>query len=293
MPYKKFGHSQLIFTRNGLLKFVAVGECTLDRYAHPPDERVGGISLNFALNARGEGESDVALVSCVGTDAAADRVRTALEQAGVDVRQLHSLPGRTASQSIELRADGERIFPPGGYDPGVLADFRLGESDLALIRAADVIAVPCFRQLALLFDPILHARDLRAFLVADLLDGEDLGAGLDGIDPLLDVLDLLFISGDERTVARLLPRSRGTRSLLVVTHGATGSSALVRGERLIAPADPVPPAERVDTNGCGDAFQAAFTVSYLRHRDVQSALHAGARRAARVIRHAGATSDDD
>ncbi len=70
-----------------------------------------------------------------------------------------------------------------------------------------------------------------------------------------------------------------------------GSCALVRGTRTRVPATPVPLAECVDTTGCGDAFQAAFTVEYLRSHRIETALCAGARRAALVIRHLGATSD--
>ena len=51
---------------------------------------------------------------------------------------------------------------------------------------------------------------------------------LKGIDPLLDVFGLLFVSGDEQTVEQLLPRSRRTRTLIVITHGAAGSSARTR-----------------------------------------------------------------
>ena len=44
----------------------------------------------------------------------------------------------------------------------------------------------------------------------------------------------------------------------------------------------------VDTTGCGDAFQAAFTVSYFKDGDIRKALKAAAQQAAKVIQHYGA-----
>jgi fructoselysine 6-kinase len=303
------------------MRIVAVGECTIDRYLDTGVECVGGISLNFAINARRAGAEQVGLVSCIGTDAAAAAVKRRLAGAGIDARHVRSLPGATASQQIRLTADGERLFPPGGYDPGVLAEFRLQQADIEYLRAADVIAIPVFVQIAHLLVPILQQRNPASMRVIDLLDGTDLetlrefgasGAidrarrgdiargddraslhpGPDAVEPFLDAFDVTFISGDESTVERLLPLSNRTRSVLVVTHGAAGSSALVNGVRYVAPAEPVPVHERIDTTGCGDAFQAAFTVDYFRNRDVRSALREGARRAAVVIRHLGATSED-
>ncbi len=271
------------------MRIAAVGECTLDRYPELGAERVGGISLNFALNARREGADQVFLVSCTGSDGRAAAVRHKLGAEGIDTRHVHSLAGATATQEIRLVAGGERVFPPGGYHPGVLTDFRLSNADLALLRTVDVIAVPIFRELQHLADAVQRLPGGNALRVADLLDGADLGPDLAGLDPLLDAFELLFVSGDEAMVERLLEHSRNSRGVIVVTQGAGGSSALVRGTRTSVPATPVPLAECVDTTGCGDAFQAAFTVEYLRSRRIEAALHAGARRAALVIRHLGAT----
>jgi fructoselysine 6-kinase len=273
------------------VRIAAVGECTRDRYIDLNIARVGGISLNFAIHARRAGAESVALVSCIGTDAAGSAVRHSLLEADVDIAHLHQLTGVTASQAIQL-SEGERYFPLGGYDPGVLADFRLSDVDIAFLRSVDVVAVPCFRELMHLFEPMLHARDFPAFRIADLLDGADLGGDLAGVIPLLDRFELLFLSGDESAVELLLPFTRRSNTLIVVTHGAAGSSALAKGDRFVEPAETVPIAQRVDSTGCGDAFQAGFTVEYFRRRDLRSALVAGTRRAARVLRHLGAISDE-
>jgi fructoselysine 6-kinase len=270
------------------MRIVCVGECTRDRYVDRGIDTVGGISLNFAVHARRSGAHDVALVSCTGTDAGAAAARAVLAREGVDASHLHQLPGATASQAIHLSAGGERTFPPGGYDPGVLATFTIDAGDASFIASFDVVVMPFFRQVEHLFDAA-HTAAAGAKRVADLLDGEDLGPGLSGIEPLLNSFDLLFISGTEATVEQFRSLSRQTRTLLVVTRGAAGSSALSGGERFDEPAIPVPAEERLDTTGCGDAFQAAFTVEYFRHGIVRRALRAGALRASDVIRHLGAT----
>jgi fructoselysine 6-kinase len=271
------------------MTIVAVGECTRDRYAALGVERVGGISLNFAVHARACGAPNVALVTCTGTDEWGPAVRSALARAGVDSSHVHSREGDTASQLIELDADGERRFPPGGYNPAVLSAFALDPDDLAFIGGHDVVAVPYFRQVAHLFGPAMQAARPDASRVADLLDGEDLGPDFRGIDAVLDIVDVAFISGGDDAVERLASRSLPTRTLIVVTHGARGCSALVTGRRLFEPASPVPADEQVDTTGCGDAFQAAFTVAWTGGASIQDALRAGSQRAAAVVRYLGAT----
>jgi len=271
------------------VKLVAVGECTNDIYLERDAEMVGGISLNFAVNARRSGADSVAIVSCIGDDAAGARTVAKLEREGLDASHLHQQPGATASQLIQLGERGERIFPAGGYSAGVLADFSPGADDAAFIGSFDVVALVFFRQIQHIATFALRASAGARLRVADLLDGEDLGPNYQGVEPLLDVVDVVFISGDAPTVDRLIDRSRDTRTVIVITHGASGSTALVGGVRYAEPAVRVPVTECVDSTGCGDAFQAAFTVEYDRHRSVQSALRAGAFQAASVIRHLGAT----
>ncbi len=63
-------------------------------------------------------------------------------------------------------------------------------------------------------------------------------------------------------------------SVLVVTRGAAGSDALFRdadGGIAAFHAAAEPPGPPVDETGCGDVFLMAFTVEYLRSRDVRRA----------------------
>ncbi len=276
-------------TEEAGVKIVAVGECTIDRHLDRGVETVGGISLNFAVNCRRAGVRDVALIGGVGTDPAAGLIRAKLAREGVDGSRLHVLPGATPTQAIRLGPGGERIFPPGGYDPGVLATFRLSAVDCGFIASADLVATPYFRQVEHLFWPAMNAAGPGVKRVVDLLDGGDLGPRFAGIEPILGHADVVFLSAGPDAVESLLGYSRDTRTVLVVTHGAAGSSALVGGARFEAGAVAVPRAELVDTTGCGDAFQAGFVIEYFASGDVAGALVAGATRAGEVIRQVGAT----
>ena len=185
-----------------------------------------------------------------------------------------------------MAGGGERIFPPGGYHPGVLAGWSLTPGDLAYIARHDVLTVPVFAQIDHIVQAALHAPGFRGMRVADLLDGSDLGSALSAFEGYAGLLDIAFISAEQEVAELLRPRSREGRTLFVVTHGAAGSTALVHGDMIQQAALAVD--NPVDTTGCGDAFQAAFTVQYVRTGDVAAALRAGAERAALVIQHYGA-----
>jgi fructoselysine 6-kinase len=268
---------------------VAVGECTRDWYLDLGAERVGGISVNFAIGARRAGAAS-AVVSCAGSDRAGDAIGERLAAEEIDATHLHRASGPTATQEIRILPNGEREFPAGGYHPGVLATFALGADDLQFIGRFDLVAAPYFAQIEHLFWPAIRAAKPGSLRVADLLDGADLGPELAGLEPLAGIVELAFLSGDRGTVERLAPCSaRHPEVVFVVTHGSDGSTALSKGTALHQPAVAVPLGERVDTTGCGDAFQAAFAVGYFRGEGLAPALRAGAAAAARVIRHLGAT----
>jgi fructoselysine 6-kinase len=267
------------------LRVVCVGECTIDRYLDLQQQFIGGISLNFAVEARRSGAEVVSLVSRVGDDYGA-QVLERLRREGVDASHVAIRPGATATQDISITASGERVFPPGGYRSGVLRGHLLAESDLQFVQAHSILASALFRQIEPLFRQVMEALPFDGWRVADFLDLSDYGRDIRIVEQLSERLTIAFVSGDRETAERLRPVSRAVRCLIVVTLGAQGSVALVDGELVHQPSLKV--ANVVDSTGCGDAFQAAFTVSYWRERNVLRALQCGAERASRVIQHYGA-----
>ena len=267
------------------LNIVSIGECTIDDYLQQKRQFVGGISLNFAINAKRCGADRVSLVSRIGNDRDSQILQKLVSES-IDTSHLKIVEGETARQNIVLSGQGERIFPPGGYQSGVLNGFFLNQDDLQFVKKHDVIVCALFKQVEPLFYQLIREITLDGWLVADFLDLADYNYDTRIVEMNIERLKIAFISGNREMVERLRPFSLASNCLIVITLGAEGSIALIQGEPVHQPAIPV--SEVVDSTGCGDAFQAAFTVSYWLNEDPRTALECGAHQAAKVIQRLGA-----
>jgi len=101
-------------------------------------------------------------------------------------------------------------------------------------------------------------------------------------------IDLAFFSGNKDTVGLFGPIIKNNNLLIVVTMGPNGSFAITKSKLYFQPAIIV--SNKIDTTGCGDAFQAAFTNYYFRKKDISEALFQGANQAAKVLQHYGSFS---
>ena len=271
------------------MKIVSVGEITIDHYLDQEVSFVGGISLNFAVHAKRCGTDTVSLVSCVGTDEAGIRIFRPLTDEGVDASHVTILNGKTATCDIHVQNYAERSYPSGGYHLNVLADFQLSEADLAFIGQHDIlVSMVDHSQSAVFFNRVSTDTAFAGKRVVDFGDWSDYRDGYNRLLSCADKLDIAFVSGSQATIDRLRPLSINVRGLIVVTLGAGGSVALHQGRLLSQGAIPV--SNPVDSTGCGDAFQAAFTVHYFRTGDINEALYKGAVQAALVLQHYGAFS---
>ncbi|MCW1968078.1 MAG: PfkB family carbohydrate kinase [Anaerolineae bacterium] len=267
------------------MKIISVGECTLDRYLQQNQVRIGGISLNFAIHAKRSGAESVAFISRVGKADEA-MIRAKLADEGLDDSHIYATDGPTAHQDIILTATGERIFPPGGYDFGCMAGFALNAADITHIQQYDVLACALFRQTQPLFEQVMQL-PFAGWRVADFLDLSDFGGDVGVLARHLARLNIAFVSGHEAQLASFTALSTAhPHNAIVVTMGEHGSVAIVNGRMYRQPALPVPV---TDTTGCGDAFQAAFTVAYYHSHDAALALLRGAEQAAKVAQQLGAS----
>ncbi|HFC12674.1 MAG TPA: hypothetical protein ENJ56_07505, partial [Anaerolineae bacterium] len=158
---------------------------------------------------------------------------------------------------------------------------------LAFIQTHDVLV--CRYDIAYSnagFDLLILKLPFAGKRVADFGDWFDYAGEHERIFGYLDQLDLAFISGDWETVDVFRPISTHCHAQLIITLGAQGSVALSNGQLIHQPALPV--AQIIDTTGCGDAFQAAFTVNYFQSSNLRTALLAGATQAAQTLQHLGA-----
>jgi fructoselysine 6-kinase len=201
------------------------------------------------------------------------------------------LPGRTAEIDIVVTADGERHFPAGGYRPNVLRQLQITDDIRQFVSRHDIVVsylgddTPTDNLQALL--------GLKRHALRFVVDFGSWSGGRRGLSrfPMFHAVDLAFVSGDEGTVRELTAAKQKSGTLVVVTLGAAGSVALTPDGPVSQPAGPVE--YPVDSTGCGDAFQAAFAVSFFRDGDVERALERGAWQAAQVLGHFGAFEQEE
>jgi len=268
------------------MKIVSIGEITIDRYLRQNLSFVGGISLNFAVNAKRSGADHVSLVSCVGDGPDGAWVLETLAREEVNGSHVAVLEGKTAECAVEVYDNADRVFPVGGYRANVLSHLHLTDAIKAFISQHDVLVT--------LYDgsePESLTNQL-LLLPADkskrVVDFGDWSAGIrkEITKETFNNIDLAFVSANEAMVAELLQIGGNVDCLMVVTLGAAGSVALTADGVMAQSAVQVD--SPVDSTGCGDAFQAAFTVNYFRDGDIAASLYKGAVQAAQVLKHYGA-----
>jgi len=250
-------------------------------------DRPGGITLNFAANARAAfGPADEILVlTAVGTDAESALVREALARLELS-GSIVERPGATSIQYIDVESSGEKRFLR--YEAGVLADWRLDAPGRALVATADVLATPAYKQIHGFFESMM-AVPCPGLRAVDFLDLSDVDDPLGFVARFIERVDIGFVGlqdPESTLLGDLEQLARRHGRLFIVTLGATGSLALGGARRIASPAVSVP--RVVDTTGAGDSFAAAFLAEYCRSRDVARSLQCGAERAALTIQSVGA-----
>lgn len=259
-----------------MVQIAAIGDNCVDVYTNLGRSYPGGGPVNFAVQARRAGAQS-AYIGVLGQDVHGDWIAGALAAEGVDLHFLARLPGPTAVAFVFL--DGaERKFL--GSDHGVRGLLRVTPEMAGYLAGFDLVHTTLDGGV----DAHLagwHARGLR---ISYDFSHRAKPAQLD----LLPCIDVAFFSGrsmpDGAEAESLMALQQRGVPLAVMTLGAEGSLAY-DGRRLYRQA--ALPARCVDSLGAGDAFQAGFMVSYLRHASVATALEAGARLAAAAIESYG------
>lgn len=265
------------------MKIIAMTVFCMDYYIGPDTSYVGGNSLNFAVQCKKSGAETVSVLGAVGSDMAGGRIISFLKRKGFQLEHIYSTPDVTANNKVYITDDGDRYFKPDSWTGGAFEHFTIPQSDWPFILSHDVIAVSATDPN---FDEILNTVALRTNIVVDFLDDRDYRF----VARKMDEISVGFISGDEGTVDALKKYAKTHSKPIVVTMGAKGSVALYGNMEIRQEAIPVD--EVIDTTGCGDAFQAAFTVSYFRNHDIKLALRQGAIASSKVLGHFGEVVED-
>lgn len=264
------------------MKIACFTVAAMDHFPETDQYFPGGNALNQAVHFAALGHATW-FAGALGTDPAGDRIGELLVRRGVDCTLLHRLPGITACNRIRNDASGERFGEDGAWKNGVYGDFTLGEDDWEYMKGCDVWTThancPDFQA-------ALDRKSPKTFLAADFLHLEDPAMLAD----CLGRLDLACIGGDLSMEGFLAPLAERSRTPVLLTLGAGGSCLFHQGK--IWRQEALAVEQVVDTTGCGDAFQAAFTSSWVQFRDPAAALLAGARAGRTCCLHRGALDWD-
>jgi ribokinase len=260
-----------------------------DVYGHV-DLMAGGSAANVAVWAKRQG-AEVTLIGQVGDDLLGNLMRAHLAEEGV-ADFVRVVPGgQTMRVGVVVRPDAEHGFVTDHSRP-----LRLTANDLplSLLDRADgvflngyavfmagsasfvtpLLAEARRRGITVAFDPSSFSL-IRAYRHAMLLD---------------EVGPLHVLLANEEEAQALVPGGSLTEldahaDVAVVKRGGQGATASHAGRSVSVAAEPIVVA---DTTGAGDAFDAAFLVEYLAHRDLGRALAAANRLGAHVASRLGA-----
>ena len=268
------------------MNVVCVGDCGIDHYLPSGKIFCGGITANFALQARAVfPENDtITIISAIGNDAGATVVRDRFKGSQIECR-LTAREGASSVQYIEVMPDGEKDFVR--FDEGVLRYFQLDRGDRDVIAASDLRVIAKFQQICDFFESVM-AIDNGGVTAVDFSDFA-IHPDMSLLDKYINAIDISFFglsSEDEDLIDLLEQKAEEHHKLFVITLGADGSIAFHGEDSASCAAIPVETV--VDTTGAGDAFAAGFLSQYCYGASVSESLSKGASLSAEIIQQTGA-----
>ena len=260
------------------MKITALTSCCVDFFPEQDKIYVGGNSLNFATQCKLSNIENVSIIGAVGNDKFGELIRKHLDKININHSHLYEIDEVTASNKIFIDTKGDRYFKPDSWNGGAFDVFRLSENDWNYIADSTIIAMPAG-------DPnlkeLLKRRNSNQTVVIDFLDYFK----VHHIEQFIDKIDITFLSGTEEILDDLRKLSLKSKKMIVATLGAKGSVAFHNEKTYVQEAIEVD--EIIDTTGCGDSFQAAFSIEWIRTKDIEKSLKAGAIAASKVLGYMG------
>ena len=265
------------------MKITALTSFCVDLFPELDKVYVGGNSLNFAAQCKLLGYDNTSVIGAVGEDRFGKLIENQLDKLTINRSSLYRLNELTASNKIFINENGDRYFKEDSWNGGAFDKFRLSENDWKSFTDSKIIAMPAG-------DPnlkeLLKRRNKNQLIVIDFLDY----LGIDFIKEHIDNIDIVFLSGKEQMIDELKELSSQKRKLIVLTLGAKGSVALFENKGYYQKAIDVDTI--VDTTGCGDAFQAAFSIEWLKTNDIEKSLRLGSVSASKVLGFVGGVQQE-
>lgn len=260
------------------MKVACFNVACVDYYPQLKQSFPGGNALNQCLHFQ-KFSHDTAMIGAVGNDPEGKKISKFLEDRKVDTSHLHVQNGVTASNQLYVDDSGERHGIEGAWKDGVYGEYHLDPDDWSYLETFDIWSThanaPDYKE-------TLKRKKKEQFLVVDFLDMED----YELLEMSLDIVDIAYFGGTMEMSGSLANLAKKKNALIVLTLGAEGSIAYNGSERVHQKALPIE--KVVDTTGCGDAFQAAFTASCIVDQDIPKALLCGAQNGRETAAHHGA-----
>jgi fructoselysine 6-kinase len=248
------------------MKIACFSVAAMDFFPQQNKHYAGGNSLNQAIRFRHLGHQS-AFVGPLGTDEAGDQLAGLLQAESIDVSHMHRINGHTARNKIVNDELGERYGMEGAWEGGVYEEFKLGEADWDYINNFEVWSThangPNYLQ-------ALERKKHAQFMSVDFLHLKD----YELLQKSLRTINIAYFGGTADMAGDLAQIAKKNSGVIVLTLGAEGSMAF-EGDRTYTQ-KALTTNGVVDATGCGDAFQAAFTSCYVRTKDIQASLLAGA-----------------
>jgi ribokinase len=241
----------------------ALGETVADAQI---SESLGGKGANQAIAAARMG-ADVALIACVGDDAAGTSALVTLRGAGVDVDRCRVAGEPTGRAAVLVDAAGENLIAVG---PGANAALTVGDVGSAPWPSGARVLLVQLEIPAPVVDAGLALARNRG--MTSCLNATP-AAALDAVGEVPDVLIVNRVEAEQligvgsagaaRTAGELaagVARARGVATV-VVTDGPHGAAATVDGGAGKTVSAVAPAVDVVDSTGAGDAFAGVLAAS--------------------------------
>ena len=263
---------------NNKMKITALTSFCVDIFPELDKIYVGGNSLNFATQCKLLGYRNTSVIGAIGKDKFGRLIENQLDKSKINRSSLYQIDEPTASNKIFIDEKGDRYFKEDSWNGGAFDKFRLSEKDWNSLVDSRIVAMPAG-------DPnlkeLLKRRNRNQLIVIDFLDY----LGIEFIKEHIDNIDIVFLSGKEEMLDELQELSFQKGKLIVPTLGAKGSVAFFENKRYYHQAIEVD--KIIDTTGCGDAFQAAFSIEWVKTKNIKKSLEAGSVAASKVLSFTG------